>query len=217
MPQTMPKVTALITRQTDAGMHDLLVFRHPTAGVQLPAGTVEAGESMETAVLREAAEESGLTDITLIKHLYTQTQDLGETRRALMRTMPLLSGPSTETNLLNLTFNRGAWFRVIDEVDAFSEVVYEEYDLDVEPHKVRIRFSGWLPTDALATRMERQFFHLVSTSPTPETWEHLAEDRHLFKLYWTPLKPRPRLVEGQDEWLDWVYAGLLESVGEGPV
>ncbi|MDW8313249.1 MAG: NUDIX domain-containing protein [Burkholderiales bacterium] len=38
----------------------VLVFRHPLAGVQLPKGTIDPGESPERAVLRELAEESGL-------------------------------------------------------------------------------------------------------------------------------------------------------------
>lgn len=41
----------------------LLVFRHvahPEAGLQVPAGTVEAGEDTAAAALREVREESGL-------------------------------------------------------------------------------------------------------------------------------------------------------------
>lgn len=38
----------------------LLVFRHPLAGVQLPKGTIDPGETPAQAVLRELAEESGL-------------------------------------------------------------------------------------------------------------------------------------------------------------
>ena len=33
------KVTAFVTRQTADGF-DLLLFQHPSAGIQLPAGTV---------------------------------------------------------------------------------------------------------------------------------------------------------------------------------
>ena len=44
----------------------LLCFRHPSAGNQLPKGTVEAGESSEAAVVRELAEESGLTQAQVI-------------------------------------------------------------------------------------------------------------------------------------------------------
>jgi 8-oxo-dGTP diphosphatase len=41
----------------------LLVFNHadfPEAGLQVPAGTIRAGETPEAAVLREAEEETGL-------------------------------------------------------------------------------------------------------------------------------------------------------------
>ena len=42
----------------------LLVFthpHHPEVGLQVPAGTVEGTETLETAVLRELAEETGLS------------------------------------------------------------------------------------------------------------------------------------------------------------
>ncbi len=46
----------------------LLVFRHtrsPEADIQVPGGTVEAGEAPEAAALREAREESGLAVLHL--------------------------------------------------------------------------------------------------------------------------------------------------------
>jgi 8-oxo-dGTP pyrophosphatase MutT (NUDIX family) len=46
----------------------LLVFRHidfPEAGVQVPGGTLEAGECPADGVLREAREETGLTGLRL--------------------------------------------------------------------------------------------------------------------------------------------------------
>ena len=39
----------------------ILVFRHPSAGVQLPKGTVEPGETLEDAARREVFEEVRLT------------------------------------------------------------------------------------------------------------------------------------------------------------
>ena len=49
---------------------NLLVFRHvdfPTAGIQIPGGTMEAGETPEIAVMREAREETGLQGLVLEK------------------------------------------------------------------------------------------------------------------------------------------------------
>ena len=50
----------------------LLVFRHtqhPEAGIQVPAGKVEQGESLGEAVLREAREESGLQNLQICAYL----------------------------------------------------------------------------------------------------------------------------------------------------
>ena len=57
-----PKVLIYITRMHDACL-ELLAFRHcdqPSAGLQVPAGTVDEGEEIVQAAKREAFEESGL-------------------------------------------------------------------------------------------------------------------------------------------------------------
>lgn len=49
---------------------------HPEAGLQVPAGTMEPGEAPEDAALREAREETGLTDLTIVAFLGRQSFDL---------------------------------------------------------------------------------------------------------------------------------------------
>ena len=61
------KVTTYITCD-----EKLLVFRHvdhPEAGIQVPAGTAEPEEDLERAALREAEEESGLSDFVVNRYL----------------------------------------------------------------------------------------------------------------------------------------------------
>ena len=61
--------------------HRLLIFRHvdaPEAGLQVPAGTIEPGESPADAVMREAREETGLADLTLVRFLARDTRDMSD-------------------------------------------------------------------------------------------------------------------------------------------
>lgn len=65
------KVLAYITR-VRSGRVELLTFierAHPEAGRQVPAGTVEPDEDVAAALVREVAEESGLTNLRIIRKL----------------------------------------------------------------------------------------------------------------------------------------------------
>jgi 8-oxo-dGTP pyrophosphatase MutT (NUDIX family) len=67
-PPCYQRATAYLT---DASGR-LLVFDHvdaPGAGTQVPAGGIHDGEAPESAVLRELYEESGVTDVTLVRKL----------------------------------------------------------------------------------------------------------------------------------------------------
>ena len=57
--KTVHKAVAVVVRTRDAIL-ELLVFQHPLAGIQIPKGTVEPGETIEAATLRELHEESGI-------------------------------------------------------------------------------------------------------------------------------------------------------------
>lgn len=56
-------VAAVIVRNSN---HDILLIRGAKRGWEIPAGRVEEGESITTAAVREAREETGL-DIEIIK------------------------------------------------------------------------------------------------------------------------------------------------------
>jgi len=74
--QTKRKVFAYITQG-----NDLLVFEHedaPEAGIQVPAGTLEDGETPEEGVLREAKEETGLQKLSIVRFLGEQIRDMSD-------------------------------------------------------------------------------------------------------------------------------------------
>lgn len=66
------KVVAYVTRRAPDGRTELLVFDHrdhPDSGTQVPAGTVQEGEAIEDALLREVFEETGRDDFRPVRML----------------------------------------------------------------------------------------------------------------------------------------------------
>jgi len=81
LKQNLPivqKVYAYVLRQRQ-GIHQLLVFNHedfPEAGIQVPGGSVEAGEEPFEAVLREVKKETGLEGLSLVSKLGVVSRDM---------------------------------------------------------------------------------------------------------------------------------------------
>jgi 8-oxo-dGTP pyrophosphatase MutT (NUDIX family) len=211
------KVTAFIIRPRDA-QRELLVFAHPTAGVQVPAGTVEEGEAFEDAALREAQEETGLEHLRLLKELARTSYSLKNNRYAFVRTTPLFREPGLMAEQIDIGYGDGSIFRrgmivSLERVEGdWSEIKHDEFDLNVDPPELQFSVRGWVPSQCLSARQSRRFFLLTPTQETPASWSQLAEGRHLFHLYWVSLVPRPHLMPPQDEWLDVVYEQLLDNL-----
>ncbi len=68
--RVIEKAVAAVVRRAE-GRRELLVFRHPLAGVQIPKGTMEPGETIAEAALRELEEESGLALACTPDHIGT--------------------------------------------------------------------------------------------------------------------------------------------------
>ena len=82
---TTEKVVCYVVRGAE-----LLVFRHldepwDESGLQVPAGTIRAGETPEDAALREAAEETGLGGLRLVRLLGETTYDMAPYRTEVQR------------------------------------------------------------------------------------------------------------------------------------
>jgi 8-oxo-dGTP pyrophosphatase MutT (NUDIX family) len=68
----------------------LLVFRHADysyeeVGIQVPAGSIRNGESPDDAALREAREETGLTDFKIVRKLGETEYDISPYRFEIQR------------------------------------------------------------------------------------------------------------------------------------
>ena len=68
-----PLLTVDIVIETDGSGIVLIKRKNPPHGWALPGGFVDYGESLETAAVREAKEETSL-DVTLIEQFYTYSE-----------------------------------------------------------------------------------------------------------------------------------------------
>lgn len=111
----LEKVTAFVTQVVEGRCH-LLVFRHPTAGLQLPAGTVEHGESAELAARREVAEETGLSSLQLVAFLRSTEHQLDPAHRIVVESSSLRCEPDDASALTGSSIRRGI-MSVIDRLE----------------------------------------------------------------------------------------------------
>lgn len=93
------KVGAFIIKVSNTAGPELLLFTQPDsedAPIQIPGGTVEPGESIETALWRELEEETGLTDLKLVRKIGVSHQpSIINPNEILERHCFLLSAPKT--------------------------------------------------------------------------------------------------------------------------
>ena len=210
MELELSKVTALITRDADLG-RELLIFEHPTAGFQLPAGTVEPDKSPEAAVLRETAEETGLTDVKIAAHLDTLQHPLAPDERMVFKRCLLQASPGKYGTLYkSIVLNRGVTVRVIGCEDDYVRVTYPQYALERGELVVVSSKTGWLQRQLLTDNVQRHLYHLNALQPTPTQWR-VKTDGHCFKLFWVPLAHEIGLISGQQCWLDQVRDRLLPA------
>jgi 8-oxo-dGTP pyrophosphatase MutT (NUDIX family) len=207
--QVVQKVTAFIIRQRN-GVEELLVFKHPTAGIQIPAGTVEAGEDIETAVKREAYEETGLQLVEIENYLGYIENELENNQRIVAETTQVY----IESNLTAIPYKRklpkGLTIDYLSTGEDFTHISYIEYEYDKfhKPIRIDANITGWVPNENLSAQKKRHFFHLSTQEETEDAWELKSDMGHIFKPYWTPLSPKPDIIPPQDKWLDFVYAKI---------
>lgn len=195
------KVTAFVTREGGKG-RELLVFRHPTAGVQLPAGSIEPGESPEAAVLREVAEETGLENILGVSNLGMRIYPLPDKGRVVAKDTVVYADPQVTSD--GISVRRGLTVHEIGRSEEFSQIESREYVVRNGILQIdKTVFTGWVPVDDLSSNMERHFFHINAPDSIPDEWTWFAEGEHDFSCYWVPISEDPGLVSGQDKWLRW--------------
>jgi 8-oxo-dGTP pyrophosphatase MutT (NUDIX family) len=191
------KVTAFVMRQR-AGVDELLMLYHPYSGIQLPAGTVESGESAQVAALREAQEETGLKDLVWGGLLGEERTELPP-QGIVALTTPVYTRPDLTSHAMG-SIRRGFLVEVVRADGDFLQMRY--YETDHYPVASYLSFDllGWVPATAISGVRVRYFAWMTTPNPTPDSWIHY-EDFHNFTLRWHRLDDLPELVAPQAPWL----------------
>ena len=206
MNEVVQKVTAFIVRER-RGVKELLVFKHPTAGVQIPAGTVEEGEDIEAAVKRETYEETGLRLVEIEGYLGCFENELGDDQRIIAKTTQVYIEPNLTAIPYKRKLPKGLTVDYLSTQEDFTHISYIEYEYDTfhKPISIDANITGWIPNGNLRAQKRRHFFLMSTQEETADAWELKSDQGHLFKPYWTPLSPKPNIIPPQDKWLDFVY------------
>jgi len=208
MDRIIEKVTAFITRQTDAG-HQLLLFEHPYAGIQIPAGTVEINENPEQAVRRETFEETGLMVSSPLEYLGYQETCLPDELAIILPPATVYARPDV-TSFNWICIRSGVQVQVVQKAEGFSQITYIEYDQVPEPSFVSMQITGWVQDQFLAKIRKRHFYRLVFEGQTDHQWE-VFSDHHHFKLFWASLDQLPAIIPPQNEWLKFLDKASLDK------
>lgn len=197
------KVTAFVTRAAPEGV-ELLLFEHPYAGIQLPAGTVEAGEAHAVAAAREASEETGLTDLPPGRHLATQKETLPGNHYMMAITSRVYSRPEP-TSFDWATIRNGLVVEMHRREAGYAHVTFADLYRRADPPYVTYQITGWVPVEVLTREVTRYFYHFLYQGQTPDTWP-VDIDYHRFRLFWAPLASLPAMIPYQRKWVDLLIA-----------
>lgn len=206
MNEVIQKVTAFIVRER-GGVKELLVFKHPTAGVQIPAGTVEKDEDIETAVKRETYEETGLQFVEIENYLGCFENELEKNQRIIAETTRVYIEPNLTAIPYKRRLPKGLTVDYLSTHADFTRISYIEYEYDQfhKPIRIDANITGWVPNENLRAQKKRHFFLLSTQEETADVWELKSDQGHIFNPYWTPLSPKPQIIPPQNKWLDFVY------------
>jgi 8-oxo-dGTP pyrophosphatase MutT (NUDIX family) len=198
------KATAFVCRDIH-GEYELLLLRHPHAGIQIPGGTIEQGEHEEDAARREAREETGLDNLMLRAYAGYDDTYSEDNRGYIVETTQLLSRPD-KTSFDWAKLRAGLQVEKLREYEQYIQVRYAEYNSFPEQHYLTYVLIGWIPRNCYSNQCRRYFYHF-DTTETRNTWKRKA-DNHEFELFWAPWSNLPEIVKPQDEWIETVKSRL---------
>jgi 8-oxo-dGTP pyrophosphatase MutT (NUDIX family) len=182
------KVTAFITR-LGANGPELCVFDHPSAGVQLPAGTLGPDEDVCDGALREAFEETGLDDLQI---------------RCEVAVLPAVQ---PGTGIINRPSEVGG--QTIPPGYLARVLAQDSSQAHVEVDGVQ----GLIQLDALSFDAVRHLVHVVLEAAAPDEWYVTTPDGggHCWRCHWLDVADTVTLTASQQPWLEVARHHLVQA------
>ncbi|WP_157605059.1 NUDIX domain-containing protein [Schlesneria paludicola] len=191
------KVAAFVLTPTPEPM--VLALRHPIAGLQFPAGTIESGEGVLDAARREVREETCVTALDQGRRLGTEVCPRDADEGFVLETSESISTNRDEERSL---FYRGRRVRILSHGDALSQVCEEEWNLNLDPPIVSRRIQGVIPTRFIGRSVARVFVCFLFLGDfRSEPWKCTA-DGHTWQVEWIPLRTTERFALNQADWFE---------------
>lgn len=198
----LEKVTTFITRNKN-GKKQLLLFNHPHAGIQIPAGTVEIGERSDDAALREAFEETSLNNLNVVCKIGELKSQLLDDKMCVVENTKIYSRPSIKS-FDWASIRRGIKMESNGLTEnGFTHITYKEFDDNKKHLYITYQITGWIPNDCISKKILRYLYHLETNDINLDFWENEA-DNHTFKFFWADVDKLPQIVISQAEWLEYV-------------
>ncbi|MFX1512778.1 MAG: NUDIX domain-containing protein, partial [Promethearchaeota archaeon] len=202
------KVTAFITRYKNDEI-ELLLCQHPNAGIQIPAGSVEMGEMKENALMREVEEETGLANLTIKKYLGYKERIYPDNFFLLVEPTKIYARPDP-ASFSWAELRKKVIVQVHRKQYNFAQITFNEENKYPNPEYITFSVTGWIPSKLLYKKQRRHFFHVIVNEATPDEWEVVAEPAMnlTFRLFWVPIDAVPKIVDPQDQWLEYIRCEL---------
>jgi 8-oxo-dGTP pyrophosphatase MutT (NUDIX family) len=204
----LEKIGCFAVRRSNEGV-ELLVIRHPTAGTQVPAGTVDPDELCRSAALREFHEETGVEGSSA--RLMARIEKACAPNHGVLVATPVNPSDVVQTGLeKDLRLRRGLPVRILDERDGQIRVIYEERDYNLDPPAVINSVAGWIGATDVARRIVRELYRVDIDDVTQSRWAFFADGQN-WTLEWTPIDT-VQLFGEQQTWLDALRTELTSPV-----
>ena len=194
-------VTSFIVRP---GPREVLLARHPFAGIQFPAGAVELGEAPEAAAARVAADETALETLGAPRPAGVSVEEVVGAGWLVAETTAVFLRPDARSGSWAI-LRRGVSVISEREQNGFVQVTYEEVDRLPSPQYLTARITGWVRREALARVRRRFFFVLPCEVETPAAWA-VEGDGEARVLFWAPVEHLPAIMPPQDQWIPYLTA-----------